>query len=105
MPNHGVDGKSNLVHAVYISIDGAWIDPWQDSRSTRSCSDRCNECYIPPFKSESFQMFSSFINYIVKETSMSSTVIISFDSYCENSLKALTRKGKKGDHLSLQVSK
>ena len=32
MPNHGVDGKSNLVHAVYISIDDAWIDPWQDSR-------------------------------------------------------------------------
>ena len=58
-----------------------------------------------PLSLKIFQMFSSFINYIVKETSMSSAVIISFDSYCENSLKALTRKGKKGDHLSVQVSK
>ena len=44
---------------------------------------------------------SSFINYIVKETSASSTVIISFDSYCENSLKALTSIRWKGDHLKL----
>ena len=45
---------------------------------------------------------SSFINYIVKETSTSSTVIISFDRYCENSLKALTRERRKGYHLSVQ---
>ena len=47
---------------------------------------------------------SSFINYIVKETSTSSTVIISFDRYCENSLKALTRERRKGYHLSVQHS-
>ena len=45
---------------------------------------------------------SSFIKYIVKETSTSSTVIISFESYCKNSLKALTRERRKGDHLSVQ---
>ena len=54
-------------------------------------------------KFESFQMlFSSLINCIVKETSTSSTVIISFDNYYENSLKALTREKRKGDHLSVQ---
>ena len=27
LPNHGGDGKSDLVHAVCNSIDGAWNDP------------------------------------------------------------------------------
>ena len=42
-----------------------------------------------------------FINDIVKETSRSSTAIISFDSYYENSLKALTREIQNGDHLTV----
>ena len=54
-------------------------------------------------KYESFQMLSSsFINYIVREASALSTVIFSFDSYCENSLKALSRERRKDDHLSVQ---
>ena len=45
---------------------------------------------------------SSFINHIVKETLTSATVIISFDSYYEKSLKALTRARQKGDDFSVQ---
>ena len=44
----------------------------------------------------------SFIIHIVKETSMSSTVTISFDSCYENILEALTKERRKDDHLSGQ---
>ena len=55
------------------------------------------------FEFESFQIWpSSFINYIVKETSTSVLVMISFESYYENSLKTLTKERQKGDHFSMQ---
>ena len=51
----------------------------------------------------SFQLLTlPFINHIVKEISTSSTVIISFESYYENLLKALTKERPKVDHLSGQ---
>ena len=54
-------------------------------------------------KFESFQMLSSsFINYIAKENSTSLIVMISFESYYENSLKTLTKVSWKGHHLSVQ---
>ena len=54
-------------------------------------------------KFESFQMFYSSLQIILlKELQQHLTVIISFGSYCENSLKALTRERRKGDYLNVQ---
>ena len=102
--NHGGDGKSDLVHAVCNSLDGAWIHLWRDKLHVVVIDAMGAIFHLPKStKFESFQMLSSsFINYIVKETSTSSTVIISFDSYCKNSLKALTRERRKGHQLSVQ---
>ena len=91
--------ENYLIYGVCNSIDGA-----SAGRRNRCRSGRCDECYVPLPKStkfESFQMSSSFVNHIVKEISTSSTVIISFDSYYENSLKAQTKERWKGYHSSV----
>ena len=72
-------------HAVYNSIDGAWIDPWRDKLDVVVTVATSAIFYFPKqTKFESFQMLlSSFINNIVKETLTSSTVIISPNRYYE----------------------
>ena len=94
LPNHGGDGKPDLVHAVCNFIDGAWIDPWRDKLDAVVIDAMSATFHLPiSTKFGSFQMLSlSFMNYIVKETLTSSKVIISFDSYYENSLKVLTKE-------------
>ena len=47
-------------------------------------------------------MLSAFLNHTVKETSASSTVIISFDNYHENSLKPWTREMRNGYHFNAE---
>ena len=103
LPNPGFDGKSDLVHAVFNYINGAWIDPCRDKLDVVVIDVMIAIFHLSKStKVESSQMFSSFINHIGKETSASFKVIISFDSYYENSLKALTRERRKDDHLSVQ---
>ena len=96
---HDGDGKSDLLHAVCSSIDCAWINPWRHKLDA-VVIDVMSAIFDLP-KSTKFERFQllplSFIKYINKETSTSSTVIISYDSYYKNSLKALT-----GDHLHVQ---
>ena len=94
---HVNDGKSDLVHPVCNSIEGAWIDPCQDKLDV-VVIDAMSAIFhlLKSTKFESFQMLSSsLVNYIVKETSTSSTVIISFDSYYESSLKYWPGKYRK----------
>ena len=99
LPNHDVDGKSGLLHAVCSSIDCARINPWRHKLDV-VVIDVMSAIFDLP-KSTKFERFQllplSFIKYIVKETSTSSTGIISYDSYYTISLKAL-----KGDHLHVQ---
>ena len=104
LPNHGGDRKSDLVNAVSNSIDGPWINQWRDKLDAVVIDAMSATFHLrKSTKYESFQMLSlSFINYIVREASALSTVIFSFDSYCENSLKALARERRKDDHLSVQ---
>ena len=100
----GGDGKSDLVHAISSTVDGAWINPWRDKLDA-VVIDAMSAIFqlLKSTKFENFQMFSSsFINYVLQQISTSSPVIISFDSYCESSLKALTRERRKGDHLRIQ---
>ena len=94
LPNYGGEGKSDSVHAVCYLIDGAWIDSWRDKLDVAVIDVKSTAFRLPKTtKCESFEMLSlSFINYIFKKTSRSSLVIISFDSYYENQLSALTRK-------------
>ena len=104
LPNHGGDRKWDLVNAVCNSIDGAWIDQWRDKLDAVVIDAMSAIFHLrKSTKYESFQMLSSsFINYIAREASALSTVIFSFDSYCENSLKALSRERRRDDHLSVQ---
>ena len=101
---HGAYGKSELVHAVHHSIDGAWIDLWQDKLDVVVIDAMSAIFHLSKStKFESFQMLSwSSLNHIVKETLTSSTITISPNSYFENSLKALTRERRKGGPLSVQ---
>ena len=94
---YGGDGKSDLVHPVCNSIEGAWIDLCQDKLDVVVIDAMSAIFHLPKStKCESFQkLSSSLVNYIVKETSTSSTVMISFDSYYENSLKHWPGKGEK----------
>ena len=78
LPNHCGDEKSDLVDAVCNSIDGAWINPWQDKLDS-VVIDAMSAIFHLPISAEfeSFQMLPlSFISHIVKETSRSFTVII-----------------------------
>lgn len=81
-----------------------YFDPWQDKLDV-VVTDAMSAIFhlTNSTKFESFQMLSSsFVNYIVKKTWATSTVTISLNSYCENSLIALTRESRKGNHLSVQ---
>ena len=64
LPNHGGDGKPDLVHAVCNFIDGAWIDPWRDQLDAVVIDAMSATFHLPKStKFESFQMLSlSFIN-------------------------------------------
>ena len=82
----------------------ACINLWRDKLDNVVIDVMSAIFHLPKsFKFESFQIWpSSFINYIVKETSTSVLVMISFESYYENSLKTLTKERQKGDHFSMQ---
>ena len=94
LPDHGGDGKSDLVHAVYNSIDSAWSDPWREELVVTVIAEMSAIFHLS-------NVVLIILNHIVKETSTLSTVIISTDTY-EISLIALTRERCKGDHLSVQ---
>ena len=69
-PNHGDDGKSDLVHAACNSIDYAWIDSYRDKLDVVVINKMSAIFHLPKStKFESFQISSSsFINYIVIKT-------------------------------------
>ena len=66
---HGGDGKSDFVHAVCKSMEGAWIDPWQDKLDVTVIDAISTIFHLP--KSTKFEIFqmspSPLINYIVRE--------------------------------------
>ena len=104
LPNYRRDGKSDLAHTVSSSIDGAWINLWRDKIDLALIDAMSAIFHLPKStKFGSLQMLSLlYINHFVKETSAAFTVIIIFDSYYENSLKALTSERRKGDYLRVQ---
>ena len=63
LPNHGGDGKSDLVNAVCNPIDGAWIDPYRDKLDV-VVTDAMSAIFPLPqsTKFENFQMSSLFVN-------------------------------------------
>ena len=63
LPNHGGDGKSDLVNAVCNPIDGAWIDPYRDKLDV-VVIDAMSAIFPLPqsTKFENFQMPSLFVN-------------------------------------------
>ena len=97
LPNYRRDGKSDLAHAASSSIDGAWINLWRDKIDLALIDARSAIFHLPKSaKFGSLQILSLlYINHFVKETSAAFTVIIIFDSYYENSLKALTSERRK----------
>ena len=78
------------------------VHPWRDELDVAVVDAMSAIFHLLKSTFESFQISSPLINHIVKETSTSSTVIVSFDSYYENSLKASTRERWKGDQLSVK---
>ena len=69
LPNHSGERKSDLVHAVCNSIDGAWIVPWRDKLDVVVIDAMSAILHFPKStKFESFEMLSSsFTNYIFKK--------------------------------------
>ena len=60
LQNHGVDGKSDLVNAVCISIDGTWMNPWRGELDVAVIDAVRAILHLP--KSTKFERFEMFIN-------------------------------------------
>ena len=82
LSNHGGDWKSDLVLAVRNSIDGAWIDPWRDKPDVVVIDGISTLFHLRKSISlKGFKCCSCHLKIKLWKILISSTLIISFDSY------------------------